>query len=106
MLTFAAAENSPAAQETAEKTAEELYKAGAEAADAGEYEKAKALFEQAAEKGSAGGLHGLGVEQNREKAVEYFRKAYESGDPTTLALLESMTEGGEITQDYRVNPAE
>ena len=74
---------SPAFAETAvteAPAAEELYQAGRDAVDAGDYGKAKEYFQLAADAGNAEGWRGIGnlyadglrVEQSYEKAKEYY----------------------------------
>ena len=88
-----AAETAPAeapAAETpaAEMTADELYKAGNDAADAGDYAKAMEYYQQAADAGNPEGLRGLGalyangegVEPDYDRAIELFQLAAAQGD--------------------------
>ena len=112
LLTFAAAENAPAVQETAEKTEmteDERYDAGVEAVAAGDYGKAKELFEQGAEKGGVrapNGLgilyeQGLGVEQDFGKAAEYYRLSADLGfDAAQYNLGTMYADGRGVEQSY------
>ena len=39
------------------------------------------------------------MEKNTETALEYYRKGYESGDPTVLEILENLVEEGTIKEE-------
>ncbi len=83
-----AATEAPAEKPAAEMTAEELYQAGNQAADAEDYGKAMEYYQLAADAGNAEGLrsigalyaNGAGVEEDYEKAAEYFQLAADQGD--------------------------
>ena len=94
------AENGAAEAQTAEDpatemTAEELYRAGNDALDAGDYGKAMEYYQSAAEAGNPEGWRSLGtmygngegVEVDFERAKEYFQLAADLGDPKSVYNL-------------------
>ncbi len=96
----APAETAPAevpAAETpaAEMTADELYKAGNDAADAGDYAKALEYLQLAADAGNPEGLRSLGamyangegVDPDYDRAMEYFLLAAAQGDAKSFANI-------------------
>ena len=91
-----AATEAPAADKpAAEMTAEELYQAGQDAKDAGDYAKAMEYYQMAADLGNAeawkgiGYLYdyGLGVEQDYVRALEYYQRAADQGDVGAMRNL-------------------
>ena len=101
LLAVALAEEDPQTDASLVFTAEEILEAGDAALDAGEYEKAAAYYELAAEKGddyaliSIGYLYqnGFGVEQSFEKAREYYQEALDKGVEEAAELLQNLPAG-------------
>ena len=103
---------SPAFAETAvteAPAAEELYQAGRDAVDAGDYGKAKEYFQLAADAGNAEGWRGIGnlyadglrVEQSYEKAKEYYHMAADQGDAIAFYNIAWLYRYGlGVEQDY------
>ena len=114
LLSFAAAEEAPAAKEAAKMSAEELCGAGKEAYDAGKFEKAVEYWQLAADQGSAkaqfnmGVLYefGEGVEQSFEKALEYYRLAADQGFALAQYNLGLMYAGGKGVEQSDEKTAE
>ena len=87
---------------------EELRQAGKDAESAKDYEKAMEYYQQAAEKGVAASIYGigylycngLGVEQSYERAAEYYRQAAEAGLEEAVDELKALAEAGHISEEY------
>ena len=79
----------------AEMTAEELYQAGLDAHDAGDYAKAMEYYQLAADAGNPEGLRGVGalytngdgVEPDYDRAMEYFQLAAAQGDAKAMSNI-------------------
>ena len=97
-VTFERATEAP----KAEMTAEELYRAGKEAHDAGDYGKAMEYYQLAAEAGNAEGWrsigamygNGEGVGIDYERAREYFQLAADQGNPKSVYNLGMLYQFG------------
>lgn len=97
-----------AAPETETMSAAELAQLGDDAYNAGDYEKALAYYQQAADQGFAEAqnsladmyYYGEGVEQSYEKALEYYQQAAELGYEQALDYLNALVEEGHVSEEY------
>ena len=113
--TETSATEAPATEKpAAEMTAEELYQAGWDAYDAGDYKKAKEYLQMAAEAGHPGAwrsigvmyANGDGVEMDLAKAMEYFQLSADLDDAKAYSSIGTLYMYGLGVEQDTVKAAE